>query len=83
MDTGRIFGEAGDEIDAELLEVLKEAKVKDFPILDIDHVTIGAYIRNTLHIDKNANREEALLDWIGDRLKLPARRPVPVLHTHE
>jgi DNA-directed RNA polymerase subunit beta len=62
MDTGRIFGEAGDEIDAELLEVLKEAKVKDFPILDIDHVTIGAYIRNTLHIDKNANREEALLD---------------------
>jgi DNA-directed RNA polymerase subunit beta len=62
MDSGRIFGEAGDEIDAELLEVLKEAKVKDFPILDIDHVTIGAYIRNTLHIDKNANREEALLD---------------------
>ncbi len=62
LETGQIFGEAGDEIDAELLDVLKEAKVKEFPILDIDHVTIGAYIRNTLHIDKNANREEALMD---------------------
>ena len=42
--------------------MLEGSKVKDFLILDIDHVTIGAYIRNTLHIDKNANREEALLD---------------------
>jgi DNA-directed RNA polymerase subunit beta len=62
MSTGQIYGEAGDEIGEKLLAALKEAKVKDFPILDIDHVTIGAYIRNTLHIDKNANREEALMD---------------------
>ena len=62
LETGRIYGEAGNEIDAKLLEVLKEAKVKEFPILDIDHVTVGAYIRNTLNVDKNSNREEALLD---------------------
>ncbi len=31
-------------------------------MLDIDHVTIGAYIRNTLRVDKNAIREDALFD---------------------
>ncbi len=32
------------------------------PVLDIDHVTVGPYIRNTLAIDKNATREDALID---------------------
>ena len=31
-------------------------------ILDIDHVNVGAYIRNTLAVDKNENREQALFD---------------------
>jgi DNA-directed RNA polymerase subunit beta len=62
MQTGQIHGEAGDELDPKLLETFKEAKVKEFPILDIDHVTVGAFIRNTLHMDKNANQEEALMD---------------------
>jgi len=62
METGQIYGEAGDEIDAKLLAELKERGIKQFPILDIDHVTTGAFIRNTLKIDKNANREEALMD---------------------
>ena len=31
-------------------------------MLDIDHVTVGPYIRNTLAIDKNATREDALID---------------------
>ncbi|HEX7073563.1 MAG TPA: DNA-directed RNA polymerase subunit beta, partial [Hyphomicrobiaceae bacterium] len=62
MDTGQIYGEAGDEIDGKLLAVLKERGIKQFPILDIDHVTTGAFIRNTLKVDKNANREEALMD---------------------
>ncbi|MBS0244161.1 MAG: DNA-directed RNA polymerase subunit beta, partial [Proteobacteria bacterium] len=59
---GRIYGEAGDEIDAKLIAVLEEAGTKSFHVLDIDHVTVGGYIRNTLNIDKNSNREEALLD---------------------
>jgi DNA-directed RNA polymerase subunit beta len=62
LHTGEIYGEAGDELDAKLLESFKEAKIKEFPILDIDHVTIGAFIRNTLNVDKNANHEEALMD---------------------
>src|SRR5581483_6165940 len=62
METGQIYGEAGEELDAKLLATLHEAKIKEFPILDIDHVTTGAFIRNTLHIDKNSNHEEALMD---------------------
>ncbi len=31
-------------------------------MLDIDHVNIGPYIRNTLAVDKNSSREEALFD---------------------
>ena len=62
LDTGMIHAEAGDELDAELLAELKERKVKEFPVLDIDHVNVGPFIRNTLNIDKNANQEEALMD---------------------
>ena len=31
-------------------------------MLDIDHVNIGPYIRNTLAVDKNSAREGALFD---------------------
>ncbi len=62
LSTGQIYGEAGDELDDKLLAEIKDQKIKEFPILDIDHVTVGAFIRNTLNIDKNANRTEALMD---------------------
>ncbi len=62
LETGKIFAEAGDELDSELLAELKEQKVKEFHVLDIDYINIGAFIRNTLHIDKNANTQEALMD---------------------
>jgi DNA-directed RNA polymerase subunit beta len=62
LQTGIIYAEAGEELDAKLLAELKDQKVKEFPILDIDHVNIGAFIRNTLNVDKNANQEEALMD---------------------
>ena len=62
LETGEIYGEAGDELDAKLFETLHQAKVKEFPILDIDHVQVGAFIRNTLHVDKNSNHQEALMD---------------------
>ena len=62
MENGQIWAEAGSEIDAAMIEVLHEAKIKEFRILDIDHVTIGAFIRNTLNVDKNSNGDEALMD---------------------
>ncbi len=62
METGEIYAEAGDEIDEGLLEKLTEAGFDELPILDIDHITIGSYIRNTLALDKNESREDALFD---------------------
>ncbi|WP_062236884.1 DNA-directed RNA polymerase subunit beta [Aureimonas sp. N4] len=60
--TGEIYLEAGDEIDEKTLKVLLDAGYEDVPVLDIDHVTVGAYIRNTLAADKNENRQDALFD---------------------
>ena len=60
--TGEIYAESGDEITEELLEVFDGAKIDKIATLAIDHVNVGPYIRNTLAVDKNACREEALID---------------------
>lgn len=62
MQTGEIWAEAGEEITEELLERLDNVGVDQIPILDINHVHIGPYIRNTLILDKNSAREGALFD---------------------
>ena len=71
-ETGAIYVEAGDELVQELdkegnviggnLLELVEAGFTELPILDIDNVNVGAYIRNTVAADKNMNREMALMD---------------------
>ncbi len=60
--TGEIFAEAGEEITAKSLVALIDAGFEELPLLDIDHINIGPYIRNTLAVDKNHSREEALFD---------------------
>ncbi|BAQ17756.1 DNA-directed RNA polymerase subunit beta [Methyloceanibacter caenitepidi] len=75
LESGEIYGEAGEEIDEKLLETLKELKLKEIPVLDIDHVNVGAFIRNTLAIDKNSNTDEALLDIY--RVMRPGEPPTP------
>jgi DNA-directed RNA polymerase subunit beta len=60
--TGEIYAEAGEEISEKALKALNEAGYKELPLLDIDHVNVGAYIRNTLAVDKNMTREDALFD---------------------
>ena len=62
LQTGEIYAEAGDEITAKLLEQFAELGFKQLPLLEIDHVNVGGYIRNTLTADKNQSREEALFD---------------------
>lgn len=62
METGEVLAEAGDEITPELLELLMEEGYDELETLDIDHVTTGAFIRNTLAVDKASNREQALFD---------------------
>ncbi|MCQ8184335.1 DNA-directed RNA polymerase subunit beta [Parvularcula maris] len=61
-ETGELYAEAGDEISEENLETLEEVGIKEFETLDIDHVNIGGYMRNTLAADKNSGRETALID---------------------
>ncbi len=62
LKTGEIFAEAGDELTEKTIKALVEQGYDTLPVLDIDHITIGAYIRNTLAIDKNVGREGALFD---------------------
>ena len=61
-ETGEIYAEAGDELDVETIAKLGEEGFVNFDVLDIDHVNIGAYMRNTLKVDKNSLREDALFD---------------------
>ena len=61
-ETGEVYFEAGDEISAAALAQMNEVGIGEVPVLDIDHVTIGPYIRSTLAVDKNATREDALID---------------------
>ena len=71
-ETGAIYVEAGDELTREMdkagdviggtLMDLVDAGIKSIPVLDIDNVNVGAYMRNTMAADKNLNRETALMD---------------------
>ena len=71
-ETGAIYVEAGDELTYEFdkdgdvvggsLKELLDAGITDIPVLDIDGVNVGPYIRNTMAADKNMNRETALMD---------------------
>ena len=71
-ETGAIYVEAGDELTQELdkegtviggnLKELLDAGFTDIPVLDIDNINVGAYMRNTMAHDKNMNRETALMD---------------------
>ena len=66
-ETGEVFFEAGDEITEAALAQVAQAGIDELSVLDIDIVnrgpeSKGPYIRATLAIDKNATREDALID---------------------
>ena len=71
-ETGAIYVEAGDELTWELdkdgeviggsLKELLDAGITTIPVLDIDNVNVGAYMRNTMAMDKNMSRDTALMD---------------------
>lgn len=72
-ETGAIHVEAGGELTWEVdnrtgevsggtLKALLDAGIDEIPVLDIDNVNVGPYMRNTMAQDKNLNRETALMD---------------------
>ena len=75
FETGEIYAEAGDELDAAAIELLEANGFTTIDVLDIDHVTVGAYMRNTLRVDKNTGREDALFDVY--RVMRPGEPPTP------
>ena len=60
--TGEIYVEAGDEITEETIAALDEAGINEISTLFVEGIHAGPYIRNTLALDKNTSRDEALVD---------------------
>ena len=60
--TGRIYIEAGEEVSPDNLAALDAAGIDRLALLDIDHVSVGPWIRNTLKADKAEDRDHALAD---------------------
>jgi DNA-directed RNA polymerase subunit beta len=61
-ETGEVLFEAGSEITDAVLAAVEKLGLKEFKILKVDHLNIGAYVRNTLNIDKTHSPEEALVE---------------------
>ena len=59
QETGEIYGEAGDEIDEKILETLRNNNIKTFNVI-CTNISSGPYIRNTIVIEKDVKRAEAL-----------------------
>jgi DNA-directed RNA polymerase subunit beta len=74
METGEIYAEAGEELTEPKLAALEEAGVTKLPTLAIDQSN-GPWIRNTLTVDKNSNRDDALIDIY--RVMRPGEPPTP------
>jgi DNA-directed RNA polymerase subunit beta len=74
LETGEIYAEAGEELVEARLAALEQAGITRLPALAIDQQN-GPWIRNTLAVDKNTNREEALIDIY--RVMRPGEPPTP------
>jgi DNA-directed RNA polymerase subunit beta len=74
QETGEIWAEAGEELTEAKLTALEEAGVTKLPTLAVDQSN-GPWIRNTLTVDKNSNRDDALIDIY--RVMRPGEPPTP------
>jgi DNA-directed RNA polymerase subunit beta len=61
LETGEIWLEAGEEVTEPKLAAIEEAGLDRLPTLAIDQ-SAGPWLRNTLAVDKNNSRDEALVD---------------------
>ncbi len=73
-ETGEIFADAGEELAEARLASIEEAGITTLPTLAIDQSN-GPWVRNTLAVDKNAGREDALTDIY--RVIRPGEPPTP------
>ncbi len=73
-ETGEIYAEAGEELAEARLAALEAAGIDRLPMLAVDQQN-GPWIRNTLTVDKNSNRDDALIDIY--RVMRPGEPPTP------
>jgi len=72
-DTGELVARANDEITPEVIEAMREAKVKRFDVLYVNDLDQGPYISNTLRIDSSTSELEAL--WEIYKMMRPGEPP--------
>ncbi len=72
-DSGELLARCNDEITSELLQKLREVKVKSFDILHVNDLDQGPYISNTLRIDPTSSELEAL--WEIYKMMRPGEPP--------
>ena len=73
-ETGEIYAEAGEELAEARLAALEDAGIDRLPTLAVDQSN-GPWIRNTLAVDKNTSRDDALIDIY--RVMRPGEPPTP------
>ncbi len=61
-ESGEVVLSANEELTETKLDELREKKIKEIPLLYIDQLNVGPYIRNTLLIDKVNTTEEAMIE---------------------
>ena len=74
LETGEIYAEAGEELTEPKLTALEDAGITRLPTLAVDQSN-GPWIRNTLAVDKNSGRDDALIDIY--RVMRPGEPPTP------
>jgi len=60
--TGEVLVECNEDVTEEKLELLLEKGITELKILFIDNLNVGAFLRNTLLLDKVQSPEEAILE---------------------
>src|SRR3954451_21501860 len=73
-ETGEIYAEAGEEVTDARLTALEDMGIEALPTLAVDQNN-GPWLRNTLAVDKNSNRDDALVDIY--RVMRPGEPPTP------
>ena len=61
-ETGEVVAEANSELNAELLQQLKDAGIKELDLLYTNELDCGPFISDTLRIDQTHTRLEALVE---------------------
>jgi DNA-directed RNA polymerase subunit beta len=74
LESGEIWAEAGEELTEGKLAAIEQAGIERLSTLAVDQ-TVGPWMRNTLMVDKNSNRDEALMDIY--RVMRPGEPPTP------